>query len=239
MWLREKVVATSCDRQHAARARTQAFLNDVDAVAAAGQAPVVVAAVKTMPASDVAGIVQGGIRHLAENAIPFDDSRREAGGEAACWHYIGRLQGRKCRAVATACSWVQSLDAHRHAARLSRYIDEAERPSIQSLLQLNLTDDLARAGVRTTDDLLMLAERVTREPGVTIRGLMAMAPAGLTDDDIGRAFARARAAFERLRRELGGSFDTLSMGMSQDWRVAIREGATMIRIGSVLRQTSA
>ena len=149
----------------------------------------------------------------------------------ATWHFIGGLQSNKAREVAEHFDWVHGVDREKIATLLSRH-RPAERPPLQVCVQVNISEEATKGGVRP-GEALALARHVAALPGLRFRGLMGMAnPSG---DE-----ARARAEFSVLRRELeairaaGIPGDTLSMGMSQDWRAALAEGATMLRIGTAI-----
>jgi PLP dependent protein len=180
---------------------------------------------KFHPASLVRELAGLGVTNVGENR------QQDAGPKAAelrdldlTWHFIGQLQSNKVRAVLEYARVIQSVDR----ASLVGAIEAAELP-VDVFIQLNLTDDPARGGV-TPDAVEALAERVLRAPTLNLRGLMAVAPLG---EPPRAAFARVRNASERLRR-LAPTADALSMGMSGDFRDAILEGATHLRIGTAI-----
>ncbi|HEX5629252.1 MAG TPA: YggS family pyridoxal phosphate-dependent enzyme, partial [Usitatibacteraceae bacterium] len=149
----------------------------------------------------------------------------------ATWHFIGTLQGNKARDVAERFDWVHAVDRARIAELLSRHRPAGRRP-LNVCVEVNISEEATKSGVKP-GEALALARLVATLPGLRFRGLMGMAsPSG---DE-----ARARAEFSVLRRELeairaaGIPGDTLSMGMSQDWRAALAEGATMLRIGTAI-----
>ncbi|MEO8741601.1 MAG: YggS family pyridoxal phosphate-dependent enzyme [Lysobacteraceae bacterium] len=147
------------------------------------------------------------------------------------WHLIGHLQSNKAREAAQAFDWVQTVDRINLVAALARH-RAPERPPLNVLVQVNIDDEASKSGCRS-DDAFLLADAIASEPRLALRGLMAI-PA--PDPDIqGR-----RAAFRALRdlfnamQERHPRIDTLSMGMSEDFELAIAEGATMVRIGTAL-----
>lgn len=173
------------------------------------------------------------VRELAAlGARDFGENRhQEAAAKAAetaeldlTWHFIGQLQSNKAAAALGYASVIHSVDR----ASLVDAIAKTAVPA-QVFLQLNLTDDPQRGGV-SEEQLLALAERVLEVPELTLRGIMAVAPLG---ESPRRAFARVREASNRLVAVAPGASD-LSMGMSGDYRDAILEGATHLRIGTAI-----
>jgi pyridoxal phosphate enzyme (YggS family) len=180
---------------------------------------------KFHPASLVRELAGLGVTNVGENR------QQDAGPKAAelrdlglTWHFIGQLQSNKVRAVLEYASVIQSVDR----PSLVDALEGAALP-VDVFIQLNLTDDPARGGVAPAE-LETLAERVLNSSQLTLRGLMAVAP---LDEAPRAAFARVRAASDGLRR-LAPAADALSMGMSGDYRDAIREGATHLRIGTAI-----
>lgn len=180
---------------------------------------------KFHPASLVRELALLGVRDIGENrhqdAAPKAAELRDLGLE---WHFIGQLQSNKVRAVLEYAGTIHSVDRE----SLASAIESAGIP-VEVFLQLNLTDDPARGGV-APGNLLALAERVLAAPRMLLRGVMAVAPLG---EEPRSAFARVREASERLRG-LAPTADALSMGMSGDFREAILEGATHLRIGTAI-----
>jgi pyridoxal phosphate enzyme (YggS family) len=205
----------------------------LNAASAAGRPPPRLLAVsKSKPASAVAALAACGQRAFGENYV------QEGMGKAAElapleleWHLIGHLQSNKCREATEHFDWLQSLDRARLIEPLNRY-RPAGRPPLNVLVQVNVDGEASKSGC-APEDALALARAVAAAPKLRLRGIMG----------IGAPFpepARRRASFRRLHElyvALLGEFpgiDTLSMGMSEDFELAIAEGATMVRIGSSL-----
>ena len=152
-------------------------------------------------------------------------------GRALTWHFIGRLQANKTRPIAAAFSWVHGLDRVRVAERLAAQRPR-ETPPLNVCLEVNVAAEAGKGGVLPAE-LPVLAAGVARLPCLTLRGLMCIPPEETEP-------ARQRAWFARLRglrddlNAAGHSLDTLSMGMSADFEAAIEEGATIVRLGTVL-----
>jgi pyridoxal phosphate enzyme (YggS family) len=147
------------------------------------------------------------------------------------WHYIGPIQSNKTRPIAENFAWVHSVDRLKIAERLSEQ-RPAQLPPLQVCLQVNISMESSKGGV-SPDDAGELAHAIAKLPRLKLRGLMAI-PAPC--DDI----AEQRLPFVKLRRlrdqlnQQGLQLDTLSMGMSHDFAVAIAEGATIVRIGTAI-----
>jgi pyridoxal phosphate enzyme (YggS family) len=150
---------------------------------------------------------------------------------ALTWHYIGRLQANKTRPVAEAFAWVHAVDRLKVAERLS-----AQRPyhapPLNVCLQVNLAGEASKGGVPPAQ-LAPLAAAVAALPRLTLRGLMCLPPQETDPARQRHWFAQLRALKEELNSR-GARLDTLSMGMSDDFEAAIAEGATIVRLGTVL-----
>jgi pyridoxal phosphate enzyme (YggS family) len=178
-----------------------------------GDGVTIVAATKYVPVEDMAALVEAGIEVVGENRLQDLEAKHARYGDAFRWHFIGHLQSRKARDVSGLCELVHSLDSESAGQRLS----------IPALVQVNLAGEETKSGVAPEE----LEAFVAASP-VEIRGLSTMPP--LADDP-----EASRPYFRRLR-ELAESLGLkqLSMGTSQDYKVAAEEGATMVRVGSVL-----
>lgn len=146
----------------------------------------------------------------------------------ACWHFIGTVQRNKGKAIARHFTWVHSITDIRAAETLSVQRDPTQEP-LQVLIQVKLSAEPTKQGA-APKDVMALARRVAALPNVQLRGLMTMG--GLHGDNTA-IFEELHALLERLRAD-GLALDTLSMGMSGDYRQAIAAGATMVRIGTAL-----
>jgi hypothetical protein len=173
----------------------------------------IIAATKYVAVEDMAALAEAGIEVVGENRLQDLQAKRERFADAFRWHFIGHLQSRKAREVGELCELVHSLDSESAAKRLS----------VPALVQVNLAGEETKSGVPPEE----LEAFVDRAP-VEIRGLATMPP--LAGDP-----EASRPYFRRLR-ELAESLGLkeLSMGTSQDYRVAAEEGATFVRVGSVL-----
>jgi hypothetical protein len=176
----------------------------------------VVAATKYVTVDELAALAEAGVEVVGENRLQDLAAKHARYGDAFCWHFIGHLQSRKARDVSELCELCHSLASSSAAARLT----------IPALVEVNLSGEESKSGVEPEALAAFLAE--ARELGVDVRGLMTMPPLA-ADPEASRPY------FRRLR-ELAGEHGLaeLSMGTSQDYRVAAEEGATLVRVGSVL-----
>ena len=178
----------------------------------AGPDVTVVVATKYVALDELAALAEAGVEVVGENRAQGLQAKHARYGDAFRWHFIGHLQSNKVKVVNGICELVHSLDSESAARRLT----------VPALLEVNLSGEPTKSGV-APDDIGGWLERFP-----TLRGLMTMPP--LADDP-----ESSRPWFRRLRglAEAHGLRD-LSMGTSQDWRVAVEEGATLIRVGSTL-----
>jgi uncharacterized pyridoxal phosphate-containing UPF0001 family protein len=178
-----------------------------------GPAVTVVAATKYVSLEDMAILAEAGVEVVGENRAQDLERKHAAYGDAFRWHFIGHLQSNKAKVVDRICELVHSVDSESAARRLT----------IPMLVEVNLSGEETKAGVEPE----RLGDFLAAHPA---RGLMTMPPPA-ADPEASRPF------FRRLR-ELAGehALTELSMGTSQDYRVAAEEGATLVRVGSVLYQ---
>jgi PLP dependent protein len=187
---------------------------------------------KSQSHARVAEAVDAGLTDLGENyAQEARDHAALLAGRALRWHFIGTLQTNKTRVVAETFDWVHTVDRARIAERLS-----AQRPTnlppLSICIQVRLGDEPSKGGVLAAH-LEALAARIAALPQLSLRGLMALPPAESEVARQRRWFAALRQMLDRLN-DAGHRLDALSMGMSGDYRAAIAEGATHLRIGTAV-----
>jgi len=203
--------------------------------AAAGERPITLVAVsKLQPASAVRELHALGQRVFGENYVQEGlDKMRALGADSANidWHMIGPLQSNKCREVAENFDWLQTLDRAKLIAPLAKYRPTTRAP-LNVLLQVNIDDEQSKAGAAAAA-VADLAAAVLAQPRLRLRGLMSIPRPWPELTQRRASFARLRALFVHLQQQLP-DIDTLSMGMSEDFELALAEGATMIRVGSAL-----
>jgi hypothetical protein len=177
-----------------------------------GPTVTVVVATKYVSVEEMAVLAEAGVEVVGENRAQDLQAKHEAYGSAFRWHFIGHLQSNKVKVVNHICELVHSLDSDSAARRLT----------VPALLEVDLTGEETKSGVEPGE----ITGFLERHP--LIRGLMTMPP--LSSDA-----ETSRPVFRRLR-ELAAEhgLSELSMGTSQDYRVAVEEGATLIRVGEIL-----
>jgi PLP dependent protein len=209
-----------------------------DAAARAGRDPsgvTLIAVSKTRPAEEIADAVAAGIEHVGENRVQEAgekyDRVRELLGRDPNWHLIGTLQRNKVRQALDLFTLIHSVDSVRLAQALAA---RGEGRRVPLLLEVYYGDDPARPGFRpdTVDDALTA---ILKQPVLDVRGLMTVAPFGLAADQTREVFRSLRELRNALReRHPGLALDEISMGMSEDFGLAVEEGATMIRVGRAI-----
>jgi PLP dependent protein len=199
-----------------------------DAARDAGRNPrelTTIVVTKFQPTTLIAELAGLGVRDFGENR--HQEAQAKAAELAALrlrWHFVGQLQSGKARQVRAYATAIHSVD--RASLVDALWSDEA---SVDCFVQVNLTEDVARGGV-APDGVEPLVEQVLTTPGLRLLGLMAVAPLG---EPPRPAFARMRLLSERVQR-IAPDARSLSMGMSYDFREAILEGATHLRIGTAI-----
>lgn len=187
---------------------------------------------KLQPAVAIRALAAAGQVRFGENYVQEAIAKQaELADLRLEWHMIGPLQSNKCALAAGHFDWVHSVDRGKLVPLLARARDPAH-PPLNVLLQVNIDDEASKAGCAPAD-VPALAQAVAAQPTLRLRGLMAI-PAPFPDLARRReAFIRMHGLFVSLQAQHPG-LDTLSMGMSEDFELALAEGATLVRIGSAL-----
>ncbi|HEY8640047.1 MAG TPA: YggS family pyridoxal phosphate enzyme [Solirubrobacterales bacterium] len=185
----------------------------------AGSAVEVLAATKYLPVEEMGVLAEAGIDLVGENRLQDLEAKRERWADAFQWDFIGNLQSRKVKALLPICRLIHSVATDSVLEQLRRHAD----PSSEVLIEVNIAEEEGKGGVAPAE----LGAFIERCP-VRVGGLMTMPP--FSEDP-----EASRPHFARLA-ELASEHDLkrLSMGTSQDWAVAVEEGATIIRLGTVL-----
>jgi pyridoxal phosphate enzyme (YggS family) len=148
-------------------------------------------------------------------------------------HLIGHLQRNKARPASGLFACVQSIDKVETAVALDVKCEERGRVLV-ILLELNTSGEASKSGFHSREDLLSALEAISRLAHLRVRGLMTVGPMTEKEGEIRAAFSALRRLFDELRARGLGGFDTLSMGMSGDFEIAIEEGSTLVRVGTAL-----
>ena len=193
----------------------------------------IVAVTKTHGAEVVKEAWDAGLRIVGENKVQEAAWKRPASVMGPQWHLIGHLQSNKVRHALELFDFIHSVDSAKLAERINSIADDAgARPHV--LLEVNVSGEKSKSGMRP-EDVKGVLEHISREcPRVTVEGLMTMAPFSAEPEDSRPFFRRLRELRDSLQDELGIGLPRLSMGMSGDYEVAVEEGATWVRLGTVL-----
>jgi pyridoxal phosphate enzyme (YggS family) len=193
-----------------------------------------VAVTKTHPAGAVRDAIAAGVADVGENRVQeLEEKVGEVGRDPVRWHLIGHLQRNKVAKALPLFDLLHSLDNLRLAQAVSKEA-VAQGRTVRVLVQVNTSGEETKGGFGVDEGVDPIA-RVCELPGLSVEGLMTMAP--FTDDEavLRRTFASARRLFDEAGRQVPAfRAEHLSMGMSNDFGVAVEEGSTLVRVGSVL-----
>jgi len=195
-----------------------------------GQTVTVVAVTKTYGPDAPLAAWEAGIRDVGENKVQEALGKMPNVGVPLRWHLIGHLQRNKVKQI-DAFDLIHSMDSPRLADALAAYGQGRGRP-VEVLAQLNVSGEETKGGYQPSM-FEQEADRLRGMPGIVVRGVMTMAPFDATEPTLRSVFAGARRCAEVLRAA-GHPATELSMGMSGDFEVAVEEGATLVRLGTVL-----
>jgi len=191
-------------------------------IAAAGRDPAhveILAAVKYIPLEELEALAQGGVTVVGENRAQDLIAKTDAFGDRFTWDFIGHLQSRKVRDIVTRVRYIHSVSSDSVLAQLARHAT----PATRVMIEINVAGEAGKSGIAPAE-LPAVLERCP----VTVVGLMTMPPLAARPEDNRPHFAALRALAERH------GLSELSMGTSQDYVAAVREGATIIRLGTTL-----
>ncbi len=195
-----------------------------------GSAVKILGVTKFAAQEEMQELVRAGLACFGENRIQQAVERIEQFPEIE-WHFIGNLQINKVR-FCEQFYLIHSLDRLRLARALNRRAEDWGKTQ-KVLIQVNVSGETSKSGIKP-ERLRPFAEKVLQQcPHLDIRGLMTMAPL-IVPEKTRPVFRQTKALYDQLQKELGVAWDTLSMGMTNDFEVAVEEGATLVRIGSAL-----
>lgn len=204
------------------------------AAVAAGRDPAaarILVATKYVAAEHLAVLQEAGIRLIGENRAQDLVGKHELYGDAFEYHFIGHLQSRKTKTVLPIVTLIHSVSS----TSVVREIEARAAAAVDVLLEVNIAGEESKSGV-APGEVDAFLEEAAESSKVRFRGLMCMPPLSADPDEARPYFARTRELAQRLSARWVGTytFDQLSMGTSADYEVAVREGATIVRVGSVL-----
>ena len=192
----------------------------------------IVAVTKSFPASFISTAVAAGFHYIGESRVQEAESKIEELGRIACYHLIGHLQTNKAKKAVQLFDVIQSVDSFKLAQEIDKAAAQIDR-KVECYIQVNSSGEDQKFGVALSDCLELIKKTGDME-NVKLTGLMTIGP--LTDDEssIRRAFSRCRKLYYKGQEICGNGFEHLSMGMSDDYPLAVAEGSTIIRLGSAL-----
>lgn len=199
---------------------------------------------KTVP--EILEAVDAGLQHLGENRVEEAVAKipqvNDAASDKPTWHMVGHVQSRKAKHVVQQFDMVQSVDSLKLARRFSRQAGDRER-RLKVLLEINVSGEASKYGLAgynwcrdssVRNGLWREVGEIAALPHLEVSGLMTMAPYDAHESIIRRTFADLRALRDALADELKLGLPELSMGMTNDYPIAIEEGATIVRIGRAI-----
>jgi pyridoxal phosphate enzyme (YggS family) len=187
---------------------------------------------KNFSAELIQEAVDNGIVFLGENRVQEAKSKVDLVKGNIEWHLIGHLQRNKVKTAIDIFTMIQSLDSWRLAEEIQKRAQQADKV-IDVLVQVNIGSEETKYGI-DPDDTEVFIEKVATLPNLKVRGLMAIAPFKENPEDVRAYFRHLREIFQSIKEKSieNVSMEYLSMGMSNDFEVAIEEGANMVRIGT-------
>ncbi len=216
-------------------ARVQRIRKDLEAASEGRYAPPrLIAVTKTHPAEEILPLREAGVTEIGENRVQELKAKLPGLGETFRVHLIGRLQRNKVRQIIRDVCMIQSVDSLSLAEEIHRQALAAEK-RMPVLVEISPAGEAQKGGVSPGEAESFLRSAARLE-GIQVQGLMAVMPLTADEAWLDRVFADTRTLFERLRDTAIDGIDMkeLSMGMSGDYRIAARHGATMVRIGSAI-----
>ncbi|WP_106768296.1 YggS family pyridoxal phosphate-dependent enzyme [Paenibacillus faecalis] len=194
----------------------------------------VIAVTKYVSVDQTAAVLDQGILHIGENRWQTAKEKWQALGERGTWHFIGHLQSNKVKDVVGRFQYIHSLDRLSLAKELEKKA-EALNLQVQAFMQINISGESTKYGLQPEQAASFLQE-MNRFKHINVVGLMTMAPFETSAEDTRPVFRGLRQLRDELNKQAitPEPLTELSMGMSNDFEVAIEEGATWVRLGSIL-----
>ena len=189
-----------------------------------------VAVSKTHPADAIRQLYDLGQRDFGENYVQELVTKQDTLPADINWHFIGHLQSNKVKYIAPFVHMIQSVDSEKLLKEIDKQAQKNSRV-INVLLQVHIAQEETKFGVDERE-LAQIMEQVNAFPHVRIRGLMGMASFTENKEQVRKEFRYLKSFFDNYKQT--SNWDTLSMGMSGDYQMAVEEGSTLVRIGSLL-----
>jgi PLP dependent protein len=194
----------------------------------------VVAAAKTRSPQEIMEVLGAGITTIGENYVQEAEAAHAALGAGAQWHFIGHLQKNKVKKAVALCDMIETVDSLDIAAEIDRRCAEAGK-TMPVLIEVNSGREPQKAGV-CPENVRQLIEEIAALPRLRVMGLMTMGPVTGAPEDYRPFFKATKKLFDELKKANlpGAEMKYLSMGMTDSYKVALEEGANIIRIGSLI-----
>tara|TARA_B100001093_G_scaffold519184_1_gene607029 strand:- start:2241 stop:3056 length:816 start_codon:yes stop_codon:yes gene_type:complete len=192
----------------------------------------IVAVTKKQSTSAIQEVVSAGINHIGESYLQEALNKQiELNDDLICWHFIGQVQSNKCQLIAKNFSWVHSVSSEKVVALLAKGRELSDSP-LNICIQVNLCGESQKSGV-SLSEVPKLIKSVEAQPMLNLRGLMFIPPKTANGSGLASLF-RTMVDLKAYWVEKGVLLDVLSMGMSQDYELAVEHGSTMIRVGQAI-----
>ena len=188
---------------------------------------------KTFPAEDIRTVFESGQIRFGENKVQELQSKVPALPPEIEWHLIGHLQSNKAAKAVEYAHWIHSVDSVKLAEKIASAAEKLNK-KIKLLLEINISGEESKFGLHSFDDAAPVAEAALKCPQLELCGLMTMAEPGVSEMRLRSTFAGLRTLRDRMETEFKIPMPELSMGMTSDYREAILEGATIVRIGTAI-----
>ena len=189
----------------------------------------ILAASKSQSIEKIEEAFNGGIRNFGENYLQEAEPKIDSFNKEVIWHFIGAIQTRKAKRIAEIFDWVHTVDSLKLAKKLNDSRPESQEP-LKVCVQLNIDEEDSKAGVKVYELETFLSE-VSSLKNLDVKGLMVIPKPRNSLEDQHSIFKEIKEIFDSLNQK-GINMDTLSMGMSSDYGPAIKEGSTIVRIGT-------
>ena len=190
---------------------------------------VLIGASKSQTIEKIIVAYEEGIKNFGENYLQEAEEKISKLDQDIIWHFIGSIQSRKAKRIAEIFDWVHTIDSFKVAEKLNSSRPKS-KGALNACLQLNIDDEESKSGLKI-ENLEEIIQEIEALKNLKIRGLMVIPKPRDSEEEQRKVFRKVKEIYDSLIRK-GHNFDTLSMGMTSDYGVAIQEGATMIRIGT-------
>ena len=190
---------------------------------------ILIGASKSQTIEKIIVAYEEGIKNFGENYLQEAEEKISKLDQDIIWHFIGSIQSRKAKRIAEIFDWVHTVDSFKVAEKLNSSRPKS-KGALNTCLQLNIDDEESKSGLKI-ENLEEIIQKIKALENLKIRGLMVIPKPRDSKEEQRKVFRKVKGIYDSLIRQ-GHNFDTLSMGMTSDYGVAIQEGATMIRIGT-------